>query len=277
MRHAAIMSQRPVSAGPPVSTKAHESRALCSGRCFVNVCERRPGGRVQGGLRAGHGRPGRALHLRGLQQLPAGRPLAVRPRPQRPGPGPGGAARAARRLLGLHRLEGPLRQARVLAAAAQALAAAAHGAGLHARRCCCRGGISAAGAPPPSTQPWRKSTPSRPGRSISLAVRHAAPGAPARSRRRPSCSTRRTQADAALYLAAYENRLSSTVTAGENRGRTLAHDYVVLEWQGPLRLRAGRRGSRAPRAAPAAAGRAGAAPGWSPSCRTGAPPRCSRP
>jgi hypothetical protein len=42
------------------------------------------------------------------------------------------------------------------------------------------------------------------------------------------------QADAALYLATYENRLSSTVTAGENRGRTLAHDHVVLEWQGPF-------------------------------------------
>ena len=42
------------------------------------------------------------------------------------------------------------------------------------------------------------------------------------------------QADAALYLAAYESRLSSQVTAGENRGRTLAHDYVVLEWQGPF-------------------------------------------
>jgi hypothetical protein len=42
------------------------------------------------------------------------------------------------------------------------------------------------------------------------------------------------RADAALYLAAYENRLSSSVTAGENRGRTLAHDYVVLEWQGPF-------------------------------------------
>jgi len=41
-------------------------------------------------------------------------------------------------------------------------------------------------------------------------------------------------ADAALYLAAYENRLSSAVTAGENRGRTLAHDYVVLEWSGPF-------------------------------------------
>jgi hypothetical protein len=42
------------------------------------------------------------------------------------------------------------------------------------------------------------------------------------------------RADAALYLAAYENRLTSSVTAGENRGRTLAHDYVVLEWQGPF-------------------------------------------
>jgi hypothetical protein len=42
------------------------------------------------------------------------------------------------------------------------------------------------------------------------------------------------QADAALYLAAYASRLSSTITAGENRGRTLAHDYVVLEWAGPF-------------------------------------------
>ena len=42
------------------------------------------------------------------------------------------------------------------------------------------------------------------------------------------------QGDAALYLAAYENRLVSRVTAGENRGRELGHDYVVLEWQGPL-------------------------------------------
>ena len=42
------------------------------------------------------------------------------------------------------------------------------------------------------------------------------------------------QADAVLYLAAYENRLISRVMAGENRGRTLNHDYVVLEWQGPF-------------------------------------------
>jgi hypothetical protein len=41
-------------------------------------------------------------------------------------------------------------------------------------------------------------------------------------------------ADAALYLASYENKLVSRVAAGENRGRTLAHDYVVLEWTGPI-------------------------------------------
>ncbi len=42
------------------------------------------------------------------------------------------------------------------------------------------------------------------------------------------------EADAALYLASYENKLVSKVAAGENRGRTLAHDYVVLEWVGPI-------------------------------------------
>ena len=40
--------------------------------------------------------------------------------------------------------------------------------------------------------------------------------------------------DAALYLAAYENKLVSAVGAGENRGKTLTHDYVALEWIGPL-------------------------------------------
>ena len=40
--------------------------------------------------------------------------------------------------------------------------------------------------------------------------------------------------DAVAYLAAYENRLRSKVDAGENRGRVLEHDYVVLEWKGPF-------------------------------------------
>jgi hypothetical protein len=47
--------------------------------------------------------------------------------------------------------------------------------------------------------------------------------------------------DAALYLASYENKLASRVTSGENQGRTLEHDYVVLEWQGPFDFTAGPR------------------------------------
>jgi hypothetical protein len=40
--------------------------------------------------------------------------------------------------------------------------------------------------------------------------------------------------DAQVYLALYENRLSSRVTAGENAQRTLRHDYVVRQLVGPL-------------------------------------------
>ena len=36
------------------------------------------------------------------------------------------------------------------------------------------------------------------------------------------------------FVALYENGLSSDVKAGENRGVTLRHDYVVREWIGPL-------------------------------------------
>ena len=44
------------------------------------------------------------------------------------------------------------------------------------------------------------------------------------------------RAEAGLYLAAYENRLETRVTAGENSGRVLSHDHVALEWQGPYAL-----------------------------------------
>jgi hypothetical protein len=44
-------------------------------------------------------------------------------------------------------------------------------------------------------------------------------------------------AQAALYLGTYENKLLSRVQAGENRGRTLAHDFVVFEWTGPLEFK----------------------------------------
>jgi hypothetical protein len=39
-----------------------------------------------------------------------------------------------------------------------------------------------------------------------------------------------------MYLALYENRLTSVVTAGENAGHTLRHDYVVRQWFGPLAI-----------------------------------------
>jgi len=47
--------------------------------------------------------------------------------------------------------------------------------------------------------------------------------------------------DIALYLAAYENKLVSEVKAGENRGKTLPHDFVVLQWAGPFEFKAATR------------------------------------
>jgi len=40
--------------------------------------------------------------------------------------------------------------------------------------------------------------------------------------------------DARLYLALFENRLSSNVSAGENARRTLQHDHVVRQLAGPF-------------------------------------------
>jgi len=39
-----------------------------------------------------------------------------------------------------------------------------------------------------------------------------------------------------LYIALYENGLSSNVKAGENNGVVLRHDYVVRDWIGPITL-----------------------------------------
>jgi hypothetical protein len=41
-----------------------------------------------------------------------------------------------------------------------------------------------------------------------------------------------------LFVALYENGLSSDVRAGENRGVTLRHDYVVRDWVGPVAVNA---------------------------------------
>ena len=44
------------------------------------------------------------------------------------------------------------------------------------------------------------------------------------------------QRRAQVYIALYENNLVTAVKAGENRGRTLKHDFVVRELVGPLAL-----------------------------------------
>jgi hypothetical protein len=49
---------------------------------------------------------------------------------------------------------------------------------------------------------------------------------------------RKAGEDAVLYVARYENGLSNRVERGENRGKTLNHDFVAREWWGPLALTA---------------------------------------
>ncbi len=44
------------------------------------------------------------------------------------------------------------------------------------------------------------------------------------------------QRDAQLFLALYENGLVSEVKAGENKGHTLKHDFVVRELAGPFNM-----------------------------------------
>jgi hypothetical protein len=51
-------------------------------------------------------------------------------------------------------------------------------------------------------------------------------------------------AEIALFLGAYENKLVSEVKAGENRGKSLPHDYVVLQWAGPLEFKGARLAER---------------------------------
>jgi hypothetical protein len=43
----------------------------------------------------------------------------------------------------------------------------------------------------------------------------------------------------ALFVVLTEDKLTSSVSAGENRGITLSHDHVVRKWIGPIALNAG--------------------------------------
>ena len=48
--------------------------------------------------------------------------------------------------------------------------------------------------------------------------------------------TAQTRQGGKLYVALYENGLSTAVRAGENSGAVLHHDYVVRQWLGPIAL-----------------------------------------
>src|SRR5881397_3570919 len=75
---------------------------------------------------------------------------------------------------------------------------------------------------------------SRPARArIALAIRAVAPDA-IHAELSAMLTDPAEQKNAAVYLAAYENKLASDVAAGENRGKRLEHDFVVREWIGPI-------------------------------------------
>ncbi len=75
---------------------------------------------------------------------------------------------------------------------------------------------------------------SRPARArITLAIRAVAPDA-IHAELSAMLTDPAEKKNAAVYLAAYENKLASDVAAGENRGRRLEHDFVVREWIGPI-------------------------------------------
>src|SRR5713101_6052560 len=75
---------------------------------------------------------------------------------------------------------------------------------------------------------------SRPARArIALTIRAVAPEA-IRAELSAMLIDPSEKKNAAVYLAAYENKLASEVAAGENRGRRLEHDFVVREWIGPI-------------------------------------------
>lgn len=179
-------------------------------------------------------RPGRALYLRGLQQLPARRPLAEPHRPRRAGHRQRGAARLPRRLLDRlgwkDRFASARFSERQYALTRQAGSRAVYTPGVFL-----------------NFQEFRGWGSARFGDAL-----RAINGKPARADIRleldtPSPAQLAIKADFRLksgasengqaFVALYEHRLSTDVKAGENRGVTLQHDYVVREWIGPIELK----------------------------------------
>ncbi len=70
----------------------------------------------------------------------------------------------------------------------------------------------------------------KPGADIALSI-NAVPGAIETSAR---LTLHRKEAGASVFLALYENKLANQVSAGENKGKRLEHDFVVRELAGPF-------------------------------------------
>jgi len=62
-----------------------------------------------------------------------------------------------------------------------------------------------------------------------------------------NAKTRHYPAQAEIYVAVYERNLVRRIEAGENRGRTLRHDFVVRELYGPVKLDDNGEGHMTPR------------------------------
>ncbi len=70
----------------------------------------------------------------------------------------------------------------------------------------------------------------KPGADIALSI-NTTPGALDAS---AQIKLHRKDAGAGVFLALYENKLANHVSAGENRGKKLEHDFVVRELAGPF-------------------------------------------
>ncbi len=171
---------------------------------------------------------GRAVHVGGLQLVPARRPLAV----EAEGRPDGGRPRLPRRLLGSARLEGPLRERRVHrppggAAGEQRRPLQLHAAGRRRRprphRLVARHGVA-----PARACGGGRASPSPTSGDRFVATVTPAAGAPQRL---------------AAYWAVTEQGHVTAVKAGENDGVTLHHDFVVRDYE-PVAAWAARSGAR---------------------------------
>ena len=232
---------------------------------------------MPGPLRAPYDRPGRALHLGGLRQLPARRPLAAGPGRARPRPERVVPLVAARELLGLHRLEGPVCPAARSADRQRKLAQVDAGTDrLYAPGDAAGAGFQALGRAALSTRRWPASTRGRRRRASRSRLRGGQRDS-ARGRGPGGAPRPGPGGDAALYLASLREPAR---VAASRRGEPGPHARPRLRGasngSGPIAFSGGRIDERRALAR-CCPGRSPPTPGWPLSCRTAARPRCCRP